>query len=456
VGDDYQLSTPRLGGHWSQADPRKTSDDEPSAEWWSQLDDPVLSELITQARIYNHDINIAIASMYEARAMRNVALASYYPVIGIGGTVARQRLNGDTGNAIELGLDASWELDVFGAVGQQVDAQSARLQASEANILDVMVSVVAEVARNYAELRGLQRKKELVKHNIETLLRIEELAKKQLDSGAVSEFDVSQARAERETAEAQLPNLTAEIQATIFRISVLTGKTPEYHLDTLLISVPPPMVPDVIPVGLPSDMLRRRPDIRRAERELAARYADKNAAISKLFPRFSLTGSVGGDAQRFSDLFTGGGFSSFIAQSFLVPLFEGGRLRASIDAADARKKQALLEYEQVVTRALEEVESSLIRYGKAWETRQQFMVAKSTREEALRIANLRYKSGAEDMSVVLDAQRAQIAVDMSIVESETRIIIQLTQLYKALGGISIPYNEDGISKEIRNKSAIED
>lgn len=444
VGPDYQL--PSLGEitGWSRAEsaasvivPAKNIE----SEWWKTFNDPTLTVLITDAAMHNHDIRIALASIDEARAQRRGTRADFYPTVGANLEAQRTKNSSrdgarsdDARNRFDASLDASWEPDIFGGVRRSVEAADARVEASTADYHDVMLSVFAEVARSYFELRGAQKRIAVTQQNIEVLRQVEQLAQNRYDAGAVSAFDVAQARGERETNEAMLPNLEAEMTAGIYRLSVLTGKPPEAQLAALKATAPLPMPPDAVPVGLKSDILLRRPDVKRAERALAAATADISGATAELFPRFPLTGSVGTTALTFGELFASGGFTYFVAQAITAPLFQGGRLRAAIDAADARQRQMLAAYEQTVIAALEDAESSLVRYGKEWETLKGLLNAEASRMEAARIAHLRYESGNEDFLVVLDAERSLIATQDAIIQSETRILTKLTQLYKALGG----------------------
>lgn len=408
------------------------------AEWWKSFNDPVLTQLIDEAATKNHDIRIALASVDEAKANRGISAAGFYPIIGAGASAERQDASqpqgGRTSNRFAAGLDASWEPDVFGGIRRETEAADARLDASRANYHDVMLAVFAEVSRNYFELRGLQKQIDITKRNIELLGESEKLAQSLFDNGATSAYDLTLARGERESKEAELPNLEAEMTAGIYRLSVLTGKPPEYHLQQLKPSATLPLPEDAVPIGLKSEILRRRPDIRRAERELAAATADIGIATAELFPRFPLTGSIGANATSFGDLFASGGFTYFIAQAITAPIFTGGALRANIAATDARKEQALAAYEKTLLLALEDVEASLVRYGKEWQTLKALQAVEATRLEAHHIAKLRYESGSENFLGIIDAERSLTDAREAVVRSETRVLTNLTQLYKSLGG----------------------
>lgn len=444
VTPDYEApQLPNISAWLSGDDTSAISVDPVEVQWWKTFDDSILNQLIDESAQHNHDIRIALASIKEAKAKRRVSASGFYPSIDAGVSAAREGSSSKTSNnnnssketdRFSASLDASWEPDIFGGVARETEAADARAEASEADYRDVLLSVFAEVSRNYFELRGIQKRVETTKRDIELLREVEKIAQSLFDNGATSEFDVALARGERESTEAELPSLEAEMMAGIYRLSVLTGKPPEHHLELLKNSMPLPMPPDVVPVGLKSDILRRRPDIRRAERELAAATADIGVATAELYPRFPITGAIGSDAARFSDLFSAGGFTYLIAQAVTMPLFQGGAMRANIAASDALAEQALAAYEKAVLTALEDAEASLIRYGKEWQTLSALQAAQATRQQAYDIAELRYREGDESFLVVLDAERSLTDTRNAIILSETRILTNLTQLYKSLGG----------------------
>jgi len=413
-----------------------------AADWWKQLNDPLLSELISGALQENRDLGVALANIERAKALRRVAAGGYYPTLDASGSANRSRFSRQTGfgantgtrNTFSASLDASWELDLFGRTRRAVEAADARIQASEEAKRGLMLSVVAEVATNYFEARGLQRQLAVTEQDIGLLREMEEIARAQSELGVTTELDLTRAIGERETFEAKLPNLQAEIAARTYRISVLTGQAPAFHAKALQQSQPLPMPPDLVPVGLPSDMLKRRPDVQQAERELASATADIGIAKADMFPSFSLTGAVGTSARVFSDLFTPATVTRSVGSALAWPIFAGGSITAAVDVAEADAKAALASYEQSVLLALEDGEASLMRYGKEWQTLKRLQSAEATRQQAFEIARLRYEAGEENFLVILDAERALITTRNDIISSETRILTGLAQLYKALGG----------------------
>ncbi len=446
LGPDYKMPEIKFSDLWhGNTQATKNVPLEENELWWKIFKDPVLNDLMDQAAEHNHDIRIAVASIEEARALRSISAGSLWPEIGGNTNAEKQGLSTRSSNnnnnngakerdTFSADLDASWELDIFGKNRRSVEVAEAELEAAEENKRDVMIAILAEVARNYFEVRGLQKRIAVTEHNIELFKEVEGMAEARVEQGVVTELDLASARGERESAESTLPNLQADMAAGIYRLSVLTGQVPETYLDVLERHAPLPAPPDVVPVGLRSDLLKRRPDVRKAERELAAATAGIGAAKADLFPSFSLTGAVGSSASVFSDLFTGEAATYSIGQAINWSLFKGGALQASIDAAEASEKGAYINYEKTVLEALEEAETSLTRYGREWQTLKSLKSSEKTRQTAFEIAFLRYSEGEENFLVVLDAERSLVSVQDGVIQSETRILSNLTQLYKALGG----------------------
>lgn len=444
VGPDYAPQASQVADGWASETQLTSAEGQPLTAWWQSFNDPLLTRIIDETAQHNLDVRIAAVNIERARALRRSSIAPLFPALGVGASVERTGLSGATSrnrsnaeqdrDTYDAGLDASWELDVFGYTRRSVEAADAYLEASEENRRDVLSIALAEVAQSYFTARGLQKRIVVLRHNIELLEGIESLAKTQFELGVVTEFDYARAMGERQQVQATLPALEADLAAAISRISVLAGKEPSYYSEALQASAALPAPPDLVPVGLRSDMLRRRPDIRRAEREAAAASAQIGVATADLFPRFFLTGSAGQSALRFSDLFSSSAFTYTLGTAMNWSLFSGGSRLAQVDVAEADSKAALLTYEQAVLRALEEAEVSLVRYAKEWQALQQLRASEAQRREAFNIAQLRYEAGEENFLVILDAERSLVTVQDLVVQSEARILSYLTQLYKALGG----------------------
>jgi len=444
VGPDYSQPAFKHGEQWHgevvanevlQASVR-------SRLWWQQFDDPLLSEVIEKAAANNLELAVALANVERAKAIRQQAGAGLLPTLDATGEARRSRYSRQTGfgantgtrNSFDASLDASWEIDLFGGTRRAMQAADARIDAVEAARQGVKLAVIAEVAASYFELRGLQRQLTLSRRNIELLEAVEAIAAAQAELGASSELDLLRARGERESVQAGLPDLEARMMARIFRISVLTGQAPEVYLATLAQEKPMPVIRDRVPVGLRSELLKRRPDLLQAERELATATANIGVVTADLYPGFSLTGSLGSSARLFSDLFTPATLTRSLAGLLNWPLFAGGALHAAVDVAKAEEKAALARYEQSILLALEDTESALITYAREWQTLQQLRAAEASRVEAFEISKLRYEAGEDSFLVILDAERSLMTTRNDIISSETRLLTTLTLLYKALGG----------------------
>lgn len=450
LGPDYQSPEFPFAKEWfAMSEPiagvQTQADEEKLARWWLQFHDPLLNQLIEQALNENKNIQEALANIDKARALRRGAASAFYPSVSASTSGERRgnsRLNRSGGfsagererDSYNAMLDVNWELDLFGRTRRAVEAADASIEASQALMHGVRLSVLAETASTYFQVRGLQKRIDITQRNIELFKEVESLAQARFESGATTEFDLARARGERQAVEAIVPNLQAQLMDGMYRLSVLTGQQPEYHVARLQQATALPAPADMVPVGMRSTLLKRRPDIWQAERELASSTALIGVAEAGLFPDISLSGAIGTSAQTFGNLFMADGFTYLVGSVLSLPLFEGGALRADIAAANAEAKAALARYEQTLLNALRDVESSLVNYGKEWQTLERLRAVQDSREEAFRIARMRYEAGEEDFLVILDAERALVTARNDIIASETRILVSLTQLYKALGG----------------------
>jgi len=443
-GVDYTKPAFDLNESWHDetADGQKTESVD-AVVWWSQMNDPLLSQLISETMLHNRDLAEALANIEKAKANRRLAAAGFMPTLALQTDAGRNRFSSQSSfggsragirNSAGGELVASWEPDFFGRNRHAVDAASAQVGSNKAAHQSVLLSVIAEVASSYFEVRGFQRQLEVTEQDIKLLKRVEDIAQAQSESGITTRLDLVRAQGERETFEAGIPKLKAEIITRIYRISVLTGQAPETHLKSFESHAPVAMPSDRVPVGLRSDILKRRPDIQQAERDLAIATASLGIAKAERFPSFSLTGAVGTSARLFSDLFLISTLTSSVATAINWSIYSGGAMTAQVDIADLEVKAALARYEQSVLLALEDAESALLRYGLEWQTLKQLRIAENSRLQAADIARLRYESGEEDLLVVLDAERSLITTRNDIISSETRILTYLSLLYKSLGG----------------------
>jgi NodT family efflux transporter outer membrane factor (OMF) lipoprotein len=337
-------------------------------------------------------------------------------------------------NFYRAGFDATWEIDVFGGTRRAVEAADAGLQASVENRRATFVTLLGEVARNYIEFRGFQRRLAVAEANLKAQRDTLELTRVRFQAGLASDLDVAQAEAQISSTAAQIPVLESSLKRAAYNLDVLLAQEPGVLADELGPERPIPSLPPDVLIGLPSELLRRRPDIRRAERELAAATAQVGVAVADLFPRFSLTGDVGLQSVSAADWFSGGSRFWAFGPTIRWPLFDAGRIRANIEIRNAQQEQAVYRYENTVLTALSEVEAALVNHSREQERYRFLADAVAANRRALAMANELYLSGLNSFLNVLDAQRSLYASENDLAQSEASMAANLVALYKALGG----------------------
>ena len=433
------LTAATLPEGYKQAGPGVTRDSADLAAWWKQLHDPELDSLIERAIRSNLDLRIAAARVAQARALEKAQRSSLFPTLSLAGAFDRLRNRVPAAptyetNLLQSGLDASWEADIFGANRKATSASAADARSAEEARRDTMVTVTGEVARAYAELRGIDRRLAITRATIQTQSDTLHLTQVRAQAGLATELDVAQQATQLSTTEAAEPALEAARVQTQQRLAVLLGQQPQSLIDELKAPGELPAVPPVIAAGLPSDLLSRRPDVRRAQSDIAAAAARLGAAKSDLFPKFTIAGLSGRQATGFSGLTLGAGNFFAIGPAVSLPIFTGGRIRANIAAGDARLQEARTRYESAMLTALEEVENALVAYAREEERRDKLAAAADASRTAVELARELYSRGLSDFLSVLDAQRAQYAAEDSLAQSQTAIVTNVVALYKALGG----------------------
>lgn len=414
--------------------------------WWTQLDDPLLDELIEEARSGNPGLGVAIARIRESRAQLDAARGERGPDLNAQGSYNRSKRSqngansGVSGFQFEprdfwtLGLEASWEADFFGRVRRLNEAARADLEASVEAYRDVLVVLLAEVAQAYVDVRLFQERLRIAEGNVEIQARTLELAEGRFETGLSPELDVSQARTTLSSTRAEIPPLRAGMESSMYRLATLLGRNPGDLHGRLEVPAAIPAAPGEITVGLPADVIRQRPDIRRAERELAAQTARIGVATTELYPQFSLVGSLDLQSRKVGDLPEGDSLAWSIGPSFRWNLWDRDRVRSAIEVQDARAERLLHAYEETVLRALEEVETTLVVHAEETLRRNELGAAV---EEALRSVEwveVLYEEGLVDYQNVLDAQRTLFGLQDVLAQSEGRITTNLVGLYRALGG----------------------
>ncbi len=449
VGPNYVPPTIDTSDLWSTSAAAVSDDTSRLSQWWSLFNDVTLENYIDQAVAHNRILSIAKTNILRAHALRRQTGSFFFPTVDGSLSHTRQGTSGSTSNTFSAGsrrtiynagIISNWELDIFGGLRRQANASDARLESAIANKDTVLLGIVAEVGRTYFDILGLQKRIEIVEKNISlqaaTLGLIEDL----FNAGEANEFDLSRARAQEQLTRSRLPDLRAEMKAGVFRLSILLGQPPEFLLDNFSSGQVLPQPPDVISTGIRSEVLRRRPDIRMAERDLAAATEDIGVQVAELFPRFFLTGEVGRASSSSSNLADQLSDTFSFGQLMQWPIFNAGRLRAQIDGEKADAAIAADLYEQTVLNALSEVESSLARYVEKLATRDKLQRAFLNQQRAAELARVLFNSGETDFLAVLDAERALIDVEDSLATSEIDVRLNLVTLYGALGGGWQPYS----------------
>ena len=441
VGPDYKtpVTAPMIlqnapAGAFSTANP--------DAPWWKAFNDPGLDGLIAQGLSGNLDIRIAVARVDEARALFKDARLDQIPRVTASGAYVKsdQQQPGSGGQRVESetyqgGFDAGWEIDLFGRVRRGVESARAESGAAQADLRDAQVTIAAEVARNYLELRGAQARLAVANRNLETQRETVRLTKVRSDAGAGSPIDVASAQARLNATEAVIPALiTAEKRAN-YRLCVLVGKRPG-ELDAALVATNTEVTPLIaaLPIGEASDLLRRRPDVQAAERRLAAQTAKVGVATADLFPRVRVTGFIGFLSGTSSGFGNAASQAWSVAPSVSWPALDLGGAHQRLKAAEARNDASLAAYDQTVLRALEDLETALVAYRQQQAQLVSLTNQAAASRRAAELARIQYKEGGIDFLVLLDAERTLLAAEDSMTVAETGVNTNVVAIYKALGG----------------------
>ncbi len=493
VGPDFESPRNEVPSDWSGPRAADVSTDQADiAEWWKQFHDPVLDTLVDTALNANRDLEIAEARVREVRAFRGIVAEDLRPSGGVSGaysvegtpkspqftgasplavgvsngpagpagtvTVRGENFTvaqtiGASGNTTSIslspggvgapdrtrdlfstGFDARWELDVFGGIRREIEAADADLEAASENLHDVQVILTSEVARNYLELRGAQSRLDITRQNIAAQENTFSITTLRFEGGLTSGLDAQQARAQLSLTQSQVPYLEFAILSSIYRLAVLTGQLPQPLVDQLSLAAPLPDSPPVVPMGLPSDLLRRRPDIRRSERQLHAATARIGVAVADLFPKFAMVGRTGASFTSLDNINLGDAAFWSLGPSIQFPVFDRGRIRANIAVQNARQEAALSAYEQAVLIAMEDAERALAAYGKEQVRRAALEESLRASEEAVGLATDLYTEGLADFLNVLQTQGRLFATQDQLVQSKQLVLQNLVALYKAIGG----------------------
>ncbi|MGZ8194378.1 MAG: efflux transporter outer membrane subunit [Methylosarcina sp.] len=455
VGPDYKETAPTVPDRWQAeklSEARSTgklgqtqtvlkpADSEALKRWWRSFGDAQLNRLMDQALAGNFDIKIALARIDQARAERRGTRAELFPKVDV---VAGAQHNdnpfpgfapGIKFDLFELGFDALWEIDVFGRQQRRLEAAIADLEGASEQYRQTLVTLTSDIARTYVDYRSLQNQLRITHSNLESQRHTLGLTERLNAEGVGTKHDVVRARAQVSATESRIPALEAGLVSALRQLEVLAGRRPGSLDGQLNSEGAVPAAPAIGILVSPAETLRHRPDLRVAERNLAAATAMQGAAIAELFPKISLSAFVGLRNTDIEELFKSAAFSYGTAANLLQPLLNFGRIRAGIDMADAKQKEAYLSYEKAMLEALRETETAMTRYLKEEVRRQTLARTVADQKESVRLSNLRYTEGVSSFLDVLDAQRALYVAEIDLARSEAETATSLIALYKALGG----------------------
>ncbi|MFC5050995.1 efflux transporter outer membrane subunit [Rubritalea spongiae] len=442
VGPNYEVTIPTSPDYWNtnlQTDLKKGT---PNIEgWWRKFHDPTLNKLIAIAKEENKDLKIAAERVLEAQAQFGVAYASLAPGVAGSGLYDYSRSsesmsfsNPNPSDTYGLGLDASWEVDFFGGLRRSIESAGASVQATDELYHDTMVLLYSDVATRYVEYRTLQKRIKLAEDNIVSQGQSVEITKDRKAAGLAPQTDVSQAQTNLATSKALIPQLKLQLASTRNQLAFLLGRYPGSIESILGNSTNIPKPPANMRVGLPADMLRARPDVRAAERQLAAQTAQVGVATAELYPKFYINGTLGLGSQSSADLFDSNSRIYSLGPSFQWRLFEGGRIRQDIKVEESRTRQALLNYEKTVLNAVTEVETALSNINHEYNRRSHLNTSVVAARETVSLIKENYKEGIVDFQNVLDAERTIFGQEDAAASSEGIYTAYHIQLYRSLGG----------------------
>ncbi|MEQ1636101.1 MAG: efflux transporter outer membrane subunit [Methylococcales bacterium] len=441
VGPDYKQPISTIPTTWSVKYSAKITptENQTLAQWWKVFNDPLLSSLMERVETGNLDLRQAQARLREARARRALAKANLFPTLSAKGSVSQTGSSEEAGSGMTNELysnrfDATWEIDVFGKLRRGIEAAEATLQASEEDFRDILVSLYAETALNYVEVRSFQARITITEANLSAQQETYQLTDWRQQAGLSTQLDVEQAKLTVETTRATLPTLRSGLEQAQHRLALSLGQAPGILKPLLTKVTAIPVAPVSVAVGVPADLLRQRPDVRRSERKLAAQTSQIGVATAARYPNFNLSGFIGLESLAAANLYSASAKAFQMAAGAAITLFDAGRLRCNIDIQTALQEQALALYESTILQALRDVENALVAFAQEQDRRDSLQIAVKAGLNALELAQSQYSSGTIDFLRVLDAQHSLLAVQNQLALSEAEVASDLIRLYKALGG----------------------
>jgi NodT family efflux transporter outer membrane factor (OMF) lipoprotein len=434
---DVQIAVP-IPAQWSLPASAGNAAATPLGQWWLRFNDPLLAALIQQSLAANTRIQVAQAALQQARALRDAGAAALLPALAGSASAQKSRTGEQTNNGFKVGLDASWELDVFGANRSGLRAQDSTVQASAAVLGDVQVSIAAEVGLAYMALRSAQERIAIARRNLASQQETLQLTQWRLQAGLVTALEVNQAVAAAEQTYAQIPALQTAIAQNSHALATLTGRPPAALTATLGQTHPLPQAPDALALSIPTDTLRQRSDVRASEYQVAAALARVDQADAARAPSFKLGGTLGLSALTLGALTDGASIVASLLASVLLPVFDGGAGDAQLRSQQAALDQSKATYKGTILTALTDVEDALVALQSDKERLLRFENAAQAASSAALLARQRYSSGLVDFQTVLETQRTQLTTQDSEAVARATVSADHVRLYKALGGGWIP------------------
>lgn len=452
VTADHAPPAPDVPARWSEAADSHTPAENADTPWWTTFNDPELDRLVERARRANLDLQLAQARVREARGRRAIASGALTPSIGARASAAREQESqnapnplrvlpsgeveppGQPENLFQAGFDAKWEIDLFGGTRRTAEAAQADVEAAAYDHDAVLLSLLAEVSRNYIELRGAQQQGRIAREGLAAQQDALALVRARRAGGMAADLDVERAQALAESTASQLPAFDTAYKRALHRLGVLIGEPPGALAEELRTEASLPTTSMQPPIGLPSDLLRQRPDIRSAERAVAAAYARREAAVADLYPKISLLGTVGLASVAAGNFFSGASALWSIGPSITWPIFRGGQIVATIEVRDAQQQQALIAYRRAILNGIEDAENAMAAYRHEQTRRAALARALTAEQRATAYARDLYLGGLTDFRDVLSAQRSLFKAQSDLAQSDTTTSLGLVALYKALGG----------------------
>jgi multidrug efflux system outer membrane protein len=434
VGPDYEKPTLPLPKSWTSGGTATTSRPPELAQWWKRFGDPMLDELVDEAVAGNLDVAKAKARIRESRASYRQAVGALLPSASGGTAATRNKSGGDIASQFRAGLDASWEIDLFGANRRAVEAARYGMDAAEEELRATLLTLIGDVATNYVAVRGYQARIALAKRTAASQRQTAAITRNKFEAGGATAADAATASGQASSTEAGIPSLETAYAETVNRLSVLTGRPPSALADRMEKAKPIPSPRLPIPAGIPADILNTRPDVRVAEMQYAQATARIGQAEAARYPSASLTGAIATNGTRLGDLGKGSSISWSFGPTLTVPIFNGGQLKAGVDVAEAQRDQNFIAYRAAVLTALEDVENAIVALAQDRIRSGKLNAAATSYREANKIAGTLFQSGSSSFLDVLTAERSLYSAEDSLIESRVAIANDYIALSKALGG----------------------